>query len=258
MLRRIIQVLVGIMFMLGLLFKFMHYPGAGVLLISGILGMTVLLLDRIIQHRAPTFLSRHNISCMLGIIYLLAVAFKVFHLPGAGIMLITSMIGFTIVLIEFAYSIRKSQYALLPALFSITILFALFRIMHWPEIPHVLYGSYFIFAIALPALLFSRGQALKKTHGKLSKSFLMLGLLTLVLLAVEIKLRVYPEALGIAVYQLRIVQTALVAGIVLAAQKTIQAGPIIDKKTYDYQMLRFLQGGYLIMLVMLILVERNH
>ncbi|MDC1266863.1 hypothetical protein N8Z75_02685, partial [Crocinitomicaceae bacterium] len=118
MLRRIIQVLVGIMFMLGLLFKFMHYPGAGVLLISGILGMTVLLLDRIIQHRAPTFLSRHNISCMLGIIYLLAVAFKVFHLPGTGIMLIISMIGFTIVLIEFAYSIRQSKYAILPALFS--------------------------------------------------------------------------------------------------------------------------------------------
>ena len=236
----------------------MHYPGAGVLLVSGIFGMVVLLLDRIIQHRAPTFLSRHNISCMLGIIYLLAVAFKVFHLSGTGIMLIVSMIGFTIVLIEFAYSIRQSKYALLPALFSITILFALFRIMHWPEIPHVLYGSYFIFAIVLPALLFSRGQALKKTHGKLSKSFLMLGLLTLVLLAVEIKLRVYPEALGIAIYQIRIVQTALVAGIVLSAQKTIQAGPIVDKKTHDYQMLRFLQGAYLIMLVMLVLVAQNH
>ena len=236
----------------------MHYPGAGVLLVSGIFGMVVLLLDRIIQHRAPTFLSRHNISCMLGIIYLLAVAFKVFHLSGTGIMLIVSMIGFTIVLIEFAYSIRQSKYALLPALFSITLLFALFRIMHWPEIPHMLYGSYFIFAIVLPALLFSRGQALKKTHGKLSKSFLMLGLLTLVLLAVEIKLRVYPEALGIAIYQIRIVQTALVAGIVLAAQKTIQAGPIVDKKTHDYQMLRFLQGAYLIMLVMLVLVAQNH
>ena len=258
MLRRIIQVLVGIVFMLGLLFKFMHYPGDGVLLVSGIFGMVVLLLDRIIQHRAPTFLSRHNISCMLGIIYLLAVAFKVFHLSGTGIMLIVSMIGFTIVLIEFAYSIRQSKYALLPALFSITILFALFRIMHWPEIPHVLYGSYFIFAIVLPALLFSRGQALKETHGKLSKSFLMLGLLTLVLLAVEIKLRVYPEALGIAIYQIRIVQTALVAGIVLSAQKTIQAGPIVDKKTHDYQMLRFLQGAYLIMLVMLVLVAQNH
>ena len=236
----------------------MHYPGAGVLLVSGIFGMVVLLLDRIIQHRAPTFLSRHNISCMLGIIYLLDVAFKVFHLSGTGIMLIVSMIGFTIVLIEFAYSIRQSKYALLPALFSITMLFALFRIMHWPEIPHVLYGSYFIFAIVLPALLFSRGQALKKTHGKLSKSFLMLGLLTLVLLAVEIKLRVYPEALGIAIYQIRIVQTALVAGIVLSAQKTIQAGPIVDKKTHDYQMLRFLQGAYLIMLVMLVLVAQNH
>ena len=258
MLRRIIQVLVGLVFMLGLLFKFMHYPGAGALLGSAILGMVALLLDRIIQHRAPKLMSRHNISCMLGIIYVSAVAFKVFHFPGVGIMLIISMIGFTIVLIEFAYSIRKSQYALLPALFSITILFALFRIMHWPEIPHVLYGSYFIFAIVLPALLFSRGQALKKTHGKLSKSFLMLGLLTLVLLAVEIKLRVYPEALGIAIYQIRIVQTALVAGIVLSAQKTIQAGPIVDKKTYDYQMLRFLQGAYLIMLVMLVLVAQNH
>ena len=131
--------------MLGLLFKFMHYPGAGVLLVSGIFGMVVLLLDRIIQHRAPTFLSRHNISCMLGIIYLLAVAFKVFHLSGTGIMLIVSMIGFTIVLIEFAYSIRQSKYALLPALFSITILFALFRIMHWPEIPHVLIWFLFYF-----------------------------------------------------------------------------------------------------------------
>ena len=86
----------------------------------------------------------------------------------------------------------------------------------------------------------------------------MLGLLTLVLLALEIKLRVYPEVWGTPIYQLRIAQTALVAGIILATQKTIQAGPVVDKKTYDYQMLRFLQGGYLIMLVMLILVERNH
>ena len=258
MIRRSIQALTGIVLVIGLVFKFMHYPGAAVLLGSAILGMTALLLDRIIQHRAPKLMSRHNISCMLGIIYLLAVAFKVFHLPGAGIMLMTSMVGLTIVLIQFAFSIRSSKYAILPALYSITLLFALFRIMHWPEIPHVLYGSYFIFAIALPFLLFSRGQELKKTHGPLSKNFLMLGLLTLVLLALEIKLRVYPEVWGTPIYQLRIVQTALVSAIILAAQKTIQSGPAVDKKTYDYQILRFVQGAYLILLVMLILVARNH
>ena len=72
----------------------------------------------------------------------------------------------------------------------------------------------------------------------------MLGLLTLVLLALEIKLRVYPEAAwGTAIYQLRIVQTALVSAIILSAQKTIQAGPAVDKKTYDYQILRFVQGS---------------
>ena len=86
----------------------------------------------------------------------------------------------------------------------------------------------------------------------------MLGLLTLVLLALEIKLRVYPEAWGTPIYQLRIVQTALVSAIILSAQKTIQAGPAVDKKTYDYQILRFVQGAYLILLVMLILVARNH
>ena len=58
----------------------------------------------------------------------------------------------------------------------------------------------------------------------------MLGLLTLVLLALEIKLRVYPEAWGTPIYQLRIVQTALVSAIILSAQKTIQAGPAVDKK----------------------------
>ena len=115
MIRRSIQALVGIVLVIGLVFKFMHYPGAAALLGSAILGMAVLLLDRIIQHRAPKLMSRHNISCMLGIIYLLAVAFKVFHLPGAGIMLMTSMVGLTIVLIQFAFSIRSSKYAILPA-----------------------------------------------------------------------------------------------------------------------------------------------
>ena len=64
MIRRSIQALVGIVLVIGLVFKFMHYPGAAALG-SAILGMAVLLLDRIIQHRAPKLMSRHNISCCL-------------------------------------------------------------------------------------------------------------------------------------------------------------------------------------------------
>ena len=256
MLRRIIQVLVGIVFMLGLLFKFMHYPGAGALLISSMLGMALLLVDRIMQLRSPKLWSSHNISCLLGIIYLFAIAFKVMHLPGASLMLIISMLGFTAILIEFAYSMRQSNYAILPFLFSITLVFALFKIMHWPQPLYVLYGSYFSFAIILPALLFSRGQKLKRIHGALSKHFLILGLLALGLLALEVKLRFYPELWGTEVYQLRIVQALLFVGIVLFVQKILQFGPFKSSFENDYKLLKCLQGIYLIMLVMMVLVAR--
>jgi hypothetical protein len=257
MLRKSIQALVGTVFLFGMLFKFMHWPGAGPLLLFSIFGMTLLLLDRIIQHRNPKLLSRHNISCLLGVIYICAIAFKVMHLPGAGVMLVVSMVGFTLVLMEFAYSMRKSNYAILPFLFSLTLFFALFKIMHWPMPPYVLYGSYFIFAFLLPVLLFMRGRKLKSSYGDISQHFMALGLLTFVLFLVEAKLHFYPECWGTEVYELRIVQTLLIAGIILFIQMTPRMALIKSTFKNEYRLLKSLQGMYLIVLVMMILLSRQ-
>ena len=257
MLRKSIQALVGTVLLVGMLFKFMHWPGAGPLLLSSILAMAVLLLDRIIQHRKPKLLSRHNISCLLGIIYIFAVSFKVMHLPGAGIMLVLSMVGFTLVLLEFAYSMRKSNYAILPFLFSITLFFALFKIMHWPIPPYALYGSYFVFAFLLPVLLFMRGRKLKSTHGDISQHFMALGLFTLVLFLVDVKLHFYPECWGTEAYQLQIVQFSLFAAIILLIQLTPRMELIKSQFKNEYRLLKFLQGVYLIILVMMVLVRAH-
>ena len=257
MLRKTIQAFVGTVFLVGMLFKFMHWPGAGPLLLFSTFGMAVLLLDRIIQHRKPKLLSRHNIACLLGIIYIFAIAFKVMHLPGAGVMLIVSMLGFTLALMEFAFSMRQSNYAILPFLFSLTLLFALFKIMHWPMPPYVLYGSYFIFAGLLPILLFMRGRKLKSSHGDISQHFMALGLLTFVLFLVEAKLHFYPECWGSEVYQQRIVQTLLIAGIILFIQITPRMSLIKSTFKNEYRLLKALQGMYLIVLVMMTLLARQ-
>ena len=257
MLRKTIQALTGAIIVVGMLFKFMHWPGAAAILYSSLFGMALLLLDRIIKHRSPKLLSRENLACTLGIMYLLAIALKIAHLPGAGLMLILSLLGFTLVLIEFAYSMRKSNYAILPLLFSITLFFALFRIMHWPEPPHALYGSYFIFAILLPVLLFLRGKKLKSTHSDISQHFVVLGLLTLFLFLIEAKLHFSPESFGTELYQLRIVQTLFFAGIIFFIQITPRQELMKSMLKNDYKLLKFLQGIYLILLVMMILVSRQ-
>ena len=71
----------------------------------------------------------------------------------------------------------------------------------------------------------------------------MLGLLTLVLLALEIKLRVYPEVWETPIYQLRIVQTALVSAIILAAQK-INPDEKAGYMIWDHRGTRYFEVDY--------------
>ena len=52
-------------------------------------------LAKIIEHRSP-LVTRQNIACLLGVFYVLGVAFKILHYPGAGIMLMVSMVGLSI------------------------------------------------------------------------------------------------------------------------------------------------------------------
>ncbi len=154
-LRNLSHLFVGATLIFGLLFKFMHWPYAGELEIASLCGITILLFEYVIRNRKSKILSRNIIYPLLGVVYVLSILFKLMHFPGANNLLIVSLIGLSFALVEFAFSIRKSVFSILPLLFSITLFFVLFRLLHWPEPPYVLYGSYLLFVILVPVLLFS-------------------------------------------------------------------------------------------------------
>ena len=254
MLRNLSHLFVGVTLIVGLLFKFMHWPYAGELEIASLCGITILLFEYAIRNRKSKLLSRKMIYPLLGVVYVLSILFKLMHFPGANNMLIVSIIGLSFALVEFAFSIRKSVFAILPLLFSITLFFALFRILHWPEPPYVVYGSYFLFVVLVPVLLFFRGSKLKNTESNISSHFMGLSALSLILCIVEFKLKLYPEGLGMEEYVHSILNAFLLSGLVLYISKILQIQELKLKFQNDYKLLQCLLGIYMIILMILILV----
>jgi hypothetical protein len=255
MLRNILHLLVGAIFIIGLLFKFMHWPGAGALLITSLGVIAIALLEYSIHNRKSKSLTKNLIYPLLGVVYVLGMLFKMMHWPGADIMLIISIIGLSFALAEFAFSIRKSVHAILPLLYSITLFFVLFRILHWPEPPYVLYGSYFVFSILAPVLLFLRSYKLKNTEPNLSSHFMVLGALSFILFLVEFKLKLYPKVLGMEEYMHYILDVLLLSGLLLYIRKTLQIEQLKLKFQNECKFLQCLGGIYMIGFLILVLVS---
>ena len=257
MLRKISHLLVWAIFTIGLLFKFMHWPGAAPLLITSFGGIAIALLEYAICNRKSKSLTRDLFYLLLGVVYVLGMLFKMMHWPGANTMLFISIIGLSFTLAEFAFSIRRSVHAILPLLYSITLFFVLFRILHWPEPPYVLYGSYFVFIILVPVLLFSRSYKLKNTEPNLSSNFMVLGALSFILCLVEFKLKLYPEVLGMEKYMHYILDVLLLSGLLFYIRKTLQIEQLKLKFQNEYKFLQCLRGIYMIMFLIFVLVSRD-
>ena len=259
MLRNTLYLIVGAVFAIGVLFKFMHWPGAGEILVVSLSGLSIALMEYAFRNRKSKLLTLDIICPLLGVVYVLGVLFKVMHWPGAGIMLIVSIIGLSFGLAHFAFSIRRSVYAILPLLFSITLFFVLFKILHWPKPPYVMYGSYFAFALLVPVLLFSKGHKLKSSNASLSHHFLLLGTLSLVLFLVEgLNKATQLEKIDlIALNHLMIIDVILFASLVLAISKTLQLEKLKVQFENDYLLLKCLGGIYMIILVLFVLVKAN-
>ncbi len=256
MIRNISHLIIAVILIIGLLFKFMHWPGAGALLITSLGVIAIALLEYAIHNRKSNSLTQNLIYPLLGVVYVMGMLFKIMHWPGANIMLIISIIGLSSSLAEFAFSIRKSVHAILPLLYSITLFFVLFRILHWPEPPYVLYGSYFLFAILVPVLFFLRSYKLKNTEPNLSSHFMVIGVLSFSLFLVEFKLKFYPKVLGMEKYMHYILVTFLLSGLLIYIRKTLQIEQLKLKFQNEYKLLQSLAGIYMIGFLILVLVSR--
>ena len=267
MLRKILKLLVGGTLIIGLLFKFMHWPGAGAMLIASLIGIAIASLEYSICNPISKLLIqdiilpiiKNIVYPLLGVFYVLGILFKVMHWPGAGIMLIVSFVGLSFALLQFAFSIRKSINAILPLLFSITLFFALFKILHWPMPPYVTYGSYFAFAILLPILMFSKWHKLKSSNNSLSNHYLLLGSLSFILFIVEgINKATELEKIDwISLNNLWIIAVLLFSSLVLAITKTLKIAELKHKFENDYQLLKCLNCIYMLILVLYVLIDAS-
>jgi len=259
MLRNISYSIVVAILLIGLFFKFMHWPGAGAMLIASMVGIVIALLEHIISNIKSKDLIRNIIYPLLGIFYVLGILFKVMHWPGAGNMIIVSIVGISIALAQFAFSIRKSIYAILPLLGSIFWLFILFRILHWPEPPYILYGSYFAFSILVPVFMFSKWYKLKNSNISLSNHFLLLGALSIMLFIVESlnKATELEKIDWISLNYLWIIGVLLFSSLFMSITKTLKVAELKNKFENDYKLLKCIRIIYMLILVLYILVDAS-
>lgn len=253
----ILYLFVGAFLAIGLIFKFMHWQGAGIVLSASLFATTIALVSFSIYNKKSTSLKRKLFYPLLGIIYVLGLLFKIMHWHGADILLITSISGLSLALVEFSFSIRKSVCAILPLLFSITLFFALFKILHWPRPSYVLYGSYFLFSFCVPLFLFFRAYKLKNTEPNISSHFMLLAVFSIVLCAVEVKAKIYPEVLGMEKYMHYMLNIFLISGLVLLIRKTLDIKQFKIKLNIEYKLVQSLGCMYMILMLLYVLVSRN-
>jgi len=258
MINKMIQPIVGILFLVGMILKFAHLPGAGITVFVSLSCAILLLMMMLIQVRGASLLSQlYKLTIVSGAIYIAAVMFKVMHWPGASMILVVSMPTLGLILVLSALKTNKWYYALLSLLFSVTLIMALFKIMYWPRPPYLLYGSYFGFLALLSSVCLYRGQSVSNSDSSLSKHYRLLGGIALLSLAITFKIKYYPELFGIGIYPMRVLETFSFAGIVAVIYKLLSNKPYSASLEKDYQFLKTTQGIFLIMLVMMVLVKAN-
>ena len=260
MLRKILKLLVGSALAIGLLFKFMNWPGGLVMLIVSVLGVVVVLLENCISKLKSKEFIKNSIYSLLGIIYVLGILFKVMNLKGSDIMLIVSIVGLSFAMLQFSFSIRKSLNSIFPLFFSVTLIFVLFKILHWPMPQFYLtYASYFAFAFLLPGFMFLQVKKLKESNLSLKKHYILLGILFLVIFILECitKATEFEKIDLIPLNYLMIINIVLFFSTVLAISKTLRIKNLKLEFNNDYKLLKSIELIYMIILLLFVLIKAN-
>ncbi|MFN8254239.1 MAG: hypothetical protein U0W24_01035 [Bacteroidales bacterium] len=147
----------------GVLFKIMHWPYSGILLVFGFIILALLFLPALLYVMYRDVNQKKHLVVYIaanlgGIVFLAGVLFKIMHWPYAqflffpGLAMITYLL---IPLIIYAQILNKktNQTVLLTGLISLMVVLTglLFKINHWPFSGHLLIiGSVFLVLVFLP------------------------------------------------------------------------------------------------------------
>jgi hypothetical protein len=248
MLRNILYVLVGTILFIGFFFKLMHWPGAGPMLSVSLCGISILSVMYAIRNRKSQLWIQHIIFPVFLNAFALSVLFKIMHWPCASVLLVISMTGISLTFFEGAQRMRKSITAVIPAMFGLSMMLALFKIMHWPSIDLLSFLILFLMA-SIPVLLFIRGKQLKQTAPSLSSQMMMVAALTLISALIEFSFVIVRDGLDLNHSLADFAQVLISLGILIAIGKVIQKENLKSNSQNDYLLLHCLGGIYLISLI---------
>lgn len=239
---------------IGLIFKFLHQPGAAVLLVTGYSAIIIAIFEYFIKNfkRSSTL---QFFAPILAIFFVLGVLFKINHWPYSNEMLLFSISSFSFVFINYAFKIRKSFHAILPLIFSVFFLMALLRVLRLPEPPYLLYGSYFVFVFLVPIITFLSAKNIIISNKKIGKNFLIISVISIVLCLIEYKIKFYPNLLGIHGVYNYVLKVILITCILLFIGRTLLFKNLKENYKLDHILLQFLGSSYLILMVILGLVR---
>jgi hypothetical protein len=140
----------SVIFLLGILFRVMHWPGAGIaltvgLFMLGIIFMPALIFARISDDKGEGKRAAYLVGLFAGLFYMAGFLFKLMHWPGAGLIILVGLILFAAIFIP------------------------LFVFAHYKNESHV--SGHFIFVIvaSMMAILFEAFMALTVSKDVLSE-----------------------------------------------------------------------------------------
>ncbi len=165
---KIMGVLSLIMLAMAALFKIMHWPGAGIIMVLGFAFLCFLFFPSLMftfyrETKSPLRGLVHATGFLGGTIFILSILFKIMHWPGANVMI---MAGMGILNLLFIPSLTISYYkkghkglALLGGISGfIYINGILFKMMHWPGASiQLVLGTLLFTAVFIPIYV-------KRTH----------------------------------------------------------------------------------------------
>jgi hypothetical protein len=254
MLKYTLYLLVTCLFVVGLFFKFFHWPGAGLMIVGSLslIALTLLGYSFTKIKSKPSF--RAVCYPVLGIAFVLGILFKIMHWPGANILLILSYLGMAVAFLEYALRVRKSIMVAIPILFSIVLVSILFKILHWPQSTIILLGSFCCFSGLVPILTAYRAYRQKDESKTISNHMFGVSIISLIYFLLELYFVIFGDGLATGgSYRLLIVM--LLFALVLVVGNVIRNSELKSKSVADFNILKLLGVSFMIILIVQALVS---
>ena len=250
-------VVVSSIFFVGLLFKLMHWPGAGSVLIgSMILIILALFFELVLQLKSKLEIPR-AIPYLFYILFVFGFIFKLMHWYGANNLLIISFSGVSVMFLKNAYSTNVKIDKIVAALFSCVLIFSLFKIMHWPHSSSLLNLSFVIFSILVPIRSISIAVRLKDSSHKIFQLFASVFVISLIYFLMEIYLVIFGDGLATGDSMFRLIIVMLLFSLLIVLATTFKLMKTINSNSEEFEFIQNLRICYSILFFIQALISVN-